>query len=127
MTKLGSGHQFNALHCDGPSWATNRTQPTANAASLVLDDGAALAGSWSASVTRQESRLQAVVSLKIRDIHQAEAELGADIGTAAAQDALVSVEHRADVTFQATIRLARGLEGGIGFFHLGNANPAVER
>src|ERR1017187_4267348 len=102
---ISCGHKLNSFHGDRARRTTHRAQAAPDAPGFVLDDGALFAGSRHAAVAREKRGLQTVVAAQMGGVHQAQAILRANVRAAAAENALVAVEDRADVAFEAAIRL----------------------
>ena len=124
---MSGGKHFDSFHGDCAGGAAHRAQSAADAARLILDDGGLLAPSGHPAVAGEEGGLQFLVAPQVGDIHQAQAELRADVRAAAAQDALVAVEDGPDVAFQAAVGLPPRVGLGKVLLDLGDADAPVER
>src|SRR5450759_1312024 len=120
-------YELHPFHGYRAGWATHGAQAATDATGFFLDDGRMLAALRHAPVARQERRLQQLIAAQIDDIHQTQAVFGAHVGAAAAQDALVAVEYRTDVAFQAALGLHDRDRFAIILFHLGDADAPVQR
>src|ERR1035437_1607424 len=124
---MSGGHQFYAFHRDCAGGTAGSAQAAADTTGLVLDDRALLAAVGHAPIPREERALQLFVATQVGGVHQPQAVFGADIGATAAEDALVAIKHRTDMTFQAPIRLQPRVGFGIIFLHLSNPDAPVQR